>query len=344
MPLPTDPKVKRQTAWNSFVILPENRSAVRAVRGLTGAILAGKRSPVCPLVLHGPPGTGKTRLASAALATLTGKTGEHNDLTVRCVSAGELARPDQRDQNDGFADRGLQTCDFLIVEDLQHLTNRAADAACDLIDLRSARRKPLVITTSSGPAGLTHLSRRLTSRLAAGLVVQLQPLGIASRQIILAALAQANGLRLTPEALFGLARRSDGMRAALGSLQNLTQLTGNYSGPLDGQAVTQILAGTGLPAATHGHPGPIIKRVAALFAINEQDLLGPSRFRRVLLPRQVAMYLTRALTKLSLPQIGAVFAGRDHTTVLHACRKVEAELKTNDTLVMIVKQVKRELG
>jgi chromosomal replication initiator protein len=342
MPPPTDQnssrKFNQNLDLNGFLILPENRSAVRAIRGLARAVLVGKRSPVCPLVLHGPPGTGKTLLTSAVLKALTSET---HEITARSISAGELARPDE---NEGFADCGLQTCDFLIIEDIQHLPNRVADAACDLIDHRAARRKPLVISASAGPAGLTHLSRRLTSRLAAGLVVQLEPLGIQSRRTILEAAAKANKTRLTPDALDLLARQSEGMRAALGLLQNLTQLARNFSGPLDQKAVTQILAGTGQPTSTRGDPCQIVKRVAALFDITEKELLGTSRLRNVLLPRQVAMYLTRALTKLSLPQIGAFFAGRDHTTVLHACRKVEAELAENETLVAIVRQVKLELS
>jgi chromosomal replication initiator protein len=346
MPPPTDQNSDRNPSrkfsqnldLDGFLILPENRSAVRAIRGLARAVLAGKRSPVCPLVLHGSPGTGKTLLTAVVLKALTSDT---NGITARTVSAGELARPDE---DEGFADRGLQTCDFLIIEDVQHLPNRVADAACDLIDHRAARRKPLVITASTGPAGLTHLSRRLTSRLAAGLVVQLELLGARSRQTILEAVAKANKTRLTPDALNWLARQSEGMRAALGSLQNLTQLARNFPGPLDQKAMAQILAGTGQPTSTRGDPCQIVKRVAAMFDINEKELLGKSRLRNVLLPRQVAMYLTRELTKLSLPRIGAFFAGRDHTTVLHACRKVEAELAENETLVAIVRQVRLELS
>lgn len=323
---------------NGFLILPENLSAVRAICGLARAALAGRRSSVCPLVLHGPPGTGKTLLTSSVLKALTS---EVNGVIARSVSAGELARPDE---DEGFADRDLQTCDFLIIEDIQYLPGRAADAACDLIDHRAARWKPLVISASTGPAGLTHLPRRLTSRLAAGLVVQLMPLGIQSRRAILEAVAKANKTRLTPEALNWLAGQSEGMRAALGSLQNLTQLADNFPGPLDQSAVAQILAGTGQPTSTRGDPCQIVERVAAIFDIDEKELLGTSRLRNVLLPRQVAMYLTRKLTKLSLPQIGAFFAGRDHTTVLHACRKVEAELTENEMLVAIVRQVKQELS
>jgi chromosomal replication initiator protein len=190
---------------------------------------------------------------------------------------------------------------------------------------------------------LTHLTRRLTSRLVAGLVVQLEPLGIRSRRKILKAAAKSNKTRLASDALECLIEQSDGMRAALGLLQNLNQLAPTFPGPLDRKAVEHILAGTGQPTSTRGDPHQIVKRVAVAFSISEKELLGTSRLRNVLLPRQVAMYLTRELTKLSLPRIGVFFADRDHTTVLHACRKVEIEMDLNGKLAAMVRQVRQEL-
>src|SRR2546423_1222119 len=106
----------------------------------------------------------------------------------------------------------------LVLEDVQRLTERAADAACDLIDRRAARRKALVVTAGAGPAALTHLPRRLTSRLAAGLVVQLEPLGVASRRTILDAAAKMRNVRIAPDALDWLAGRGGGPCTAAGVL------------------------------------------------------------------------------------------------------------------------------
>ena len=87
----------------------------------------------------------------------------------------------------------------------------------------------------------------------------------------------------------------------------------------------------------------IMKRVAAAFGVTEKELLGISRLRRVLVPRQVAMYLARELSGLSLPRIGAAF-GRDHTTVLHAFCKVNEALASDERLAATVRQLRRELG
>jgi chromosomal replication initiator protein len=86
-----------------------------------------------------------------------------------------------------------------------------------------------------------------------------------------------------------------------------------------------------------------MKRVCVAFGVTEKELLGASRLRNVLVPRQVAMYLARELTGLSLPRIGATF-GRDHTTVLHACRKVEEAIADDERLAATVRQLRQELA
>jgi chromosomal replication initiator protein len=192
---------------------------------------------------------------------------------------------------------------------------------------------------------LTHLPRRLTSRLAAGLVIALNPLSAASRRAILTDAAAAKGVRLTTDALDLLAQQATGggVRAALGLLQNLAQIAGSFPGPLGRAEVEQVLTNAGQPTSVGCDVPAIIKRVAAAFGVTERELLGASRLRGVLRPRQVAMYLVRELTGLSLPRIGAAFA-RDHTTVLHACRKVEGELEGDAALARQVSDLRAALG
>src|SRR5262245_37088267 len=131
MPDPT-----RLRRWRSLLVLPENRSAVRAAKRMTFALLAGRCPPFSPLVLHGSPGTGKTHL----LAALCGHLSEGpRVVTIRPVSAGDLAR--SVNDEAGFADPDLLACDLLVLEDVQHLPAKAADPVCDLLDRRANRRK-----------------------------------------------------------------------------------------------------------------------------------------------------------------------------------------------------------
>lgn len=306
--------------WGRFLVVPEARAAVRAARGIARSLLAGRPLRVVPVVAHGPPGVGKSALVGALAAELTAGGG----LTVQVVPVGDLARAVAG--TDGFADRDLAACDLLVLEDVQLLPPREAGAVAGLLDGRVSRRRGVVVTANAGPAGLRHLPTRLTSRLAAGLVVPLEPLGADSRRAILADAAAARGVRLTPDALDWLAARptGGGMRPLMGWLGNLAAVAPNYPGPLDRAAVDEILAGTGQPTSAGPDVAGIIRKVAAAFGVTERELLGISRLRRVLVPRQVAMYLVRAVCGLSLPRVGLAF-GKDHSTVLHACRKVEAD-------------------
>jgi len=190
---------------------------------------------------------------------------------------------------------------------------------------------------------LNHLPRKLTSRFAAGLVVRLDPLSVASRRLVLVAAAEARRVRLTDDALDWLSINVNGTRELLGILQNVAQIAVSFPGPLDRAAVAEVVANTGQPAARGIDVPLIVKRVAEAFDISEKDLLGPSRLRRVLIPRQVAMYLARQACGLSLPRVGAAF-GRDHTTVLHAVRKVEAGIENDEMLAGVVRGLRMELN
>lgn len=324
--------------WNGFLVLPENRVAVRAVRSVCRSVLAKKRPGANPLVLHGPPGTGKSRLSASLLEQISASP---EGASAQVVSAGDVARsPDE-----SFTDDALATCDLLALEDIQHLPERAADAACDLIDRRTARRRATVVTASAGPSQLAHLPLRLTSRLSSGLVVQLEPLAAPSRLAILTAVARQKGVPLTADALGWLAEQTTGggVRSTLGLLQNLAQVASAFPGPLTRADVQQVLADSGQPTSAAPDVSAIVERVAAAFGISTKELLGASRLRGVMRPRQVAMYLARELTGLSLPRLGAAF-GRDHTTVLHACRKVEAELTSDLGLASKVRDLHSALG
>jgi len=264
--------------------------------------------------------------------------------TIQAISVGDRAHSTEAE--DSLTDHELFDCDVLVLEDVQHLNDRSADAACELLDHRTTRRRATIVTANAGPAGLTHLPRRLTSRFAAGLVIQLEPLAAASRRAILAETAKSRGVPLAPDALDWLAEQATGggVRATLGLLQNLAQVASAFSGPLSRADVEQTLAETGQPTSAVPDVSTIVRGVAAAFGVSEKEMLSSSRLRGILRPRQVAMYLARELTRLSLPRIGAAFGGRDHTTILHACRKVEEEMQTDATLAKRVQELRTMLA
>jgi chromosomal replication initiator protein len=257
---------------------------------------------------------------------------------------GDLSRAAAGDDSDGFADRDLRDCDLLVLEDVHLLPAREANAVCELLDRRAARRRATVVTANAGPAGLKRLPRRLTSRLAAGLVVQLKPLSPASRRSLLETAARARGIRLTSEALDWLARQGSGggARTVLGLLNNLAGAATEFPGPLGRAEVIDALSGAEALAGSGHDVAQVVKRVAAVFAVPEKELMRASRLRRYMVPRQVAMYLARETCGLSLPRLGTAF-GRDHTTVLHACRRIESEIESDAELAGLVQQLLAEL-
>jgi len=266
-------------------------------------------------------------------------------ITAQAVAAADVARSSAGEETLGFADPDFDSCDLLVVEDVQLLPAREADAFCSLLDRRQSRRRTTIVTSSAGPAGLRHLPRKLTSRLAAGLVLQLEPISRGSRRLLLDYAANARGLRITPDALDWLADQAEGgsARVLFGLIANIAPAA-RGTAVLDRIAVEQVLSGAGQQTAARRDVARIVKQVASAFGVAAKELLGPSRLRRAIVPRQVAMYLSRELYGLSLPRIGTAFGGRDHTTVLHACRRVEADLMDDAILASVVRQLQSELS
>lgn len=321
--------------WSRFHPLPENRSALRAMQHLAEELLTtGARSFPTPLLLHGMTGTGKTLLSDCLIRAVTTRTAR----TAQVLPAREL--PDET------AD--LIGCDLLILEDLHHLPTSATETICQILDRRGRYRRPTVLTSAAGPAGLKPLPHRLTSRLSAGLVIGLEPVSTESRRVLLHELAGRRNLTLPAEVIDWIVAKTpaSGIRPLFGRIEQLTRLAAGRTEPLDVSTVAQWFAPetTGEAAVEPASMARIVNRVSALFAVSPQDLTGPSRMRTLATARRLAMYLARDLTRASLPQIGRFFGNRDHTTVLHACRMIETALPADPRLSRTVRELKAELG
>lgn len=304
-----------------IVPLPENRLALAAVQRVALDLGSDEHNP---LFLHGPTGTGKTYLSTAILDQATHPMGDGQIIAATAWT------------------REAGDCDLLVIEDVQHLPSRSAEALAGLLDERRAQRLQTVVTANVGPGELPFPAR-LRSRLAAGLVVGLLPFPAASRRVLLEQGAQRRRLALAPEVLTWLAENLVGggrqLEGALAQVEALARLT---PGPLD---VETVAAHFHEPAdAVRPTVERIASRVGGYFQVDPRQLKSRRRYRNVLLPRQVSMYLARQLTGLTLEEIGSFFGGRDHSTVLHACRKVEEALAHDTDLSGTLRRLHADLA
>ena len=316
-----------------FVRLPENEPAFLAC-----VALSESNSTPDLLLLHGLPGVGKSCLV-----------GELANGTASCsLSASTLPLPWSEDADGDAIEQYEQATwrDLLVIEDLQHLPDRATETVIGLLDYRHQHGLRTVITANAGPAQIVRrsgtLPARLAGRLAAGLVVGMSPPGPASRRLLVEEFARRHRVELSDDIRHWLAKSITGCRQLEGSVQQIGAMRA-FTGRLP--TLEELRKQFEVPVdASRPTIERIVNRVSAYFRIQPRVLPSPRRHRTLLVPRQISMYLARRLTGLSLQQIGACLGGRDHTTVLHACRKIETSMRTDTRLSGIVRQLQAELA
>ena len=338
--LDTDPMQRRTPlTFARFLALPENRSGLVAVQRLAARL--GSRRLANPLYLHGPAGTGKSHLVAALIDEVTRNSPQTVVASLTAADLNIWARTPAGDSEPDLRDT-LANSDLVTIEDVQHLRRQAAESVAGLFDTLEARDVPVVFTASVGPRDL-DLPARLRSRLASGLVVGLAPMQVDSRLAFLQDRAARRQLAVPRNVLAWLAEHLPGSGRELeGALNKLEAVSRTTSRALDLDTVTDLFAEQ--VEASRPTVERIAARVSNCFQVLPRDLKSTRRSRQVLLPRQVGMYLARQLTPLSLEQIGDYFGGRDHSTVLHACRKVEQALASDPVLSDTVRQLHAELG
>ena len=322
-PSPLNPKY----TFEQFVIGPSNRLAHAAAL----AVAEMPSQAYNPLFIYGPPGLGKTHLLHSVGNYVSAFGG---GLSVRYATAEEftnafLAALGARNL-DEFKAR-FRGVDVLLIDDVQFLERKARSEE-ELFHTFNAlydAGSQLVITCDRLPGDLGDLEDRLRERFAAGLVTDIERPDLATRLAIVRKRAAHDGVQITPEAAELLATRvTTNVRALEGALIRLVAYGSLTRRPLDSSLAHDVLERLGLPLSASRAPtiDAIQGAACAHFGLTVDELLSRSRATRSLWPRQAAMYLCKELTEHSLPTIARAFDGRDHTTVLHACKRVAAHI------------------
>ncbi|GAA4453352.1 chromosomal replication initiator protein DnaA [Phytohabitans houttuyneae] len=318
--------------FETFVIGSSNRFAHAAAV----AVAESPAKAYNPLFIYGSSGLGKTHLLHAIghYATTLG-----NARSVRYVSTEEFTNDfinSLRDDKTSAFQRRYRDVDILLIDDIQFLENRerTQEEFFHTFNTLHNANKQIVITSDRSPKQLATLEDRLRTRFEWGLLADIQPPDLETRIAILQKKAAQERLFAPPDVLEFIASRiSNSIRELEGALIRVTAFAS-----LTRSAVELSLAEEVLRDFIPDGSGPeitadqIMVSTADYFGVSLEDLRGHSRSRVLVNARQVAMYLCRELTDLSLPRIGQAFGGRDHTTVMHADRKIRQQMAERRSL------------
>ena len=308
--------------FESFVIGASNRFAHAAAV----AVAEAPAKAYNPLFIYGESGLGKTHLLHAIGAYAKELYGS---VRVRYVSSEEFTNDfinSIRDDKASVFQRRYRDLDILLVDDIQFLENkeRTQEEFFHTFNTLYNANKQIVISSDRPPKQLTTLEDRLRSRFEWGLITDIQPPELETRIAILRKKAAQDKLNAPDDVLEYIASKiSTNIRELEGALIRVTAFAS-----LNRQGVDLSLAEIVLKDLIPEEGGPeitgpiIMAQTASYFSLSIDDLCGTSRSRVLVNARQIAMYLCREMTELSLPKIGQAFGGRDHTTVMHADRKI----------------------
>ena len=281
-----------------------------------------------PLFIYGGVGLGKTHLMHAVGNKLLAERPNAKVLYIHAEQfVSDVVKAYQRKTFDEFKDK-YHSLDLLLIDDVQFFANkdRTQEEFFNAFEALLAKKSHIVMTSDTYPKGLTDIHERLVSRFDSGLTVAIEPPELEMRVAILINKALAEGTEMPEEVAFFVAKNvRSNVRELEGALRKILAYSRfnqkEISIQLAREALRDLLSIQNRQISVEN----IQKTVADYYKIKVADMYSKKRPASIARPRQIAMYLAKELTQKSLPEIGELFGGRDHTTVLHAVRKISGE-------------------
>ncbi|WP_180126009.1 chromosomal replication initiator protein DnaA [Rhodoferax sp. BLA1] len=297
------------------------RAAAMHVAGMPGHLYN-------PLFIYGGVGLGKTHLMHAVGNQLISERPNAKVLYIHAEQfVTDVVKAYQRKAFDEFKER-YHSLDLLLIDDVQFFANkeRTQEEFFNAFEALLARKSHIVMTSDTYPKGLADIHERLVSRFDSGLTVAIEPPELEMRVAILINKAHAEGIVMPEEVAFFVAKNvRSNVRELEGALRKILAYSRfnqkEISIALAREALRDLLSIQNRQISVEN----IQKTVADYYKIKIADMYSKKRPASIARPRQIAMYLAKELTQKSLPEIGELFGGRDHTTVLHAVRKIGGE-------------------
>jgi chromosomal replication initiator protein len=320
--LEPDTRLNPRYSFDDFVIGASNRFAHAAAN----AVSEQPAKSYNPLFIYGGAGLGKTHLLHA-IGHYVHKL--YPRLRVRYVTTEQFTNEfinAIRDDRIGVFQRTYRMADVLLVDDVQFLQSkeRTQEEFFHTFNALHNAEKQIVLSSDRPPKQIGQLEDRLRSRFEWGLITDIQPPDLETRIAILRKKAESDRLGISPAVLEVIAARvSSNIRELEGALIRVSAFASLQRKPADAQMAEHVLKDL-FPDGRDRiiSVQDIIDEVAAYFSLTQTELCSASRSRQLVNARQIAMYLTRELTDLSLPRIGRAFGNRDHSTVMHATQKI----------------------
>lgn len=325
--------------FDNFVVGPSNRLAHAACM----AVAEAPAHAYNPLFLYGGVGLGKTHLLYA-IGNMVRQLGKSVMYVTSEEFANDLINSIRTHNTQAFRER-YRYIDVLLIDDIQFIAGKEStqEEFFHTFNSLHSQEKQIVISSDRPPKAMSTLEERLRSRFEWGLIADIQPPDLETRMAILSTKAEKMRRAVPVEIITFIARQfQSNIRELEGALTRVVAYSDLRGSPLTTELAEVALTDL-LPQHQQLEPNRVVDVVASVFGVTREKLLSRERTREVALPRQVVMYLLREEANVSLPQIGEVLGGRDHTTVIYACEKVADMIERDDSLRRQINKIRETL-